>query len=409
MKILIITPHFYPEQFQINEIATELVKRGNEVTVLCGMPNYPKGEYFEGYESLEACRGRDNEYEEVTGVKVIRAYEVARGRNVIGLLRNYWSFAKNTKRSVNDLQGDFDLVLGYQLSPVTSMAAAVKYKRVHNVPLVYYVLDLWPVSAAAMLKGKKNPLYPVVGWISRKIYKEADRLLVTSRPFIDYLSDVNGVSIEKMHYLPQHAGDEMMNMNLTAVDNGVTDFMFAGNFGKGQRLDVVVNAAAELGRRDDYKIHMVGDGSMREELEKMVIEKGLQDNFIFYGNQKRDDMPEFYKKADVLLITLRGNNEVGNTMPGKLQMYMTTGKPIIGAINGAAQEVIRDAECGECVAAGDYLGLSKLMLKYIENPSLHTDSSAGQNARAYFKANFTLDKFMDGLCRELEEVENSKR
>lgn len=58
---------------------------------------------------------------------------------------------------------------------------------------------------------------------------------------------------------------------------------------------------------------------------------------------------QVYKKADVLLITLRGNNEVGNIMPGKLQMYMTTGKPIFGAINGAANEVIKEAECGACV------------------------------------------------------------
>ena len=43
MKILIVSQYYYPEQFQINEIAPELVRRGHEVTVLCGVPNYPKG------------------------------------------------------------------------------------------------------------------------------------------------------------------------------------------------------------------------------------------------------------------------------------------------------------------------------------------------------------------------------
>ena len=138
----------------------------------------------------------------------------------------------------------------------------------------------------------------------------------------------------------------MLEMDLEAEKNGIADFMFAGNLGKGQRIDVIIKAAMVLGARKDYKIHLVADGRMRQELEQMVKENDLEENVVFYGNEKREDMPSFYKKADALLITLRGNNEVGNTMPGKLQMYMTTGKPILGAINGAAAEVIEQAQCG---------------------------------------------------------------
>lgn len=408
MRILIVSQYFYPEQFQINEIASELVKRGNEVTVLCGMPNYPKGQFFDGYKTLDECLDRAAEYEVATGVKVVHIEQKPRGRSPWSLLRNYYSFVKASKKAVKYLPLDFDIVLGYQLSPITSMSAAAEYKRLHNVPLLYYVLDIWPVSAASMLKSKWNPVYPFVGRWSNKIYQKADRILVTSRPFIDYLHDENRVPIDKLGYLPQHAGDGMIDMDLKAEDNGITDFMFAGNLGNGQRLDVIVNAAAELGARCDYKVHIVGDGSMRAKLEQMVAEKGLEKNFVFYGNQKREDMSEFYRKADALLITLRGNNEVGNTMPGKLQMYMTTGKPILGAINGAAQEVIHEANCGKCVAAGDYKGLASLMKEYIEHPESYTDGTLGQNAREYFKKNFTLDIYMDGLCRELEALVKAK-
>ena len=408
MRILIVSQYFYPEQFQINEIASELVKRGNEVTVLCGMPNYPKGQFFDGYKTLDECLDRAAEYEVATGVKVVHVEQKPRGRSPWSLLRNYYSFVKASKKAVKDLPSDFDIVLGYQLSPVTSMFAAIEYKKLHNAPLMYYVLDIWPVSAASMLKSKWNPVYPLVGKWSRKIYQKADRILVTSRPFIEYLHDENRVPVDKLGYLPQHAGDGMIDMDLNAKDNGITDFMFAGNLGNGQRLDVIVNAAAELGARCDYKVHIVGDGSMRAKLEQMVAEKGLEKNFVFYGNQKREDMSEFYRKADALLITLRGNNEVGNTMPGKLQMYMTTGKPILGAINGAAQEVIHEANCGKCVAAGDYKGLASLMKEYIEHPESYIDGTLGQNAREYFKKNFTLDIYMDGLCRELEALVKAK-
>ncbi len=400
MKILIVSQYYYPEQFQINYIAPELVKRGHEVTVLCGVPNYPKGVVFPGYESPENRAREETEYFNNSGVRVIHVRQIPRGRNPFSLLLNYWSFVKNGRKAVAGLADDFDIVLGYQLSPVTSMVPALEYKRLHGRPVLFYTLDIWPVSAESMLKSRKNPLYPFVSNISRKIYKEADRIIVTSRPFIDYLMKENGVEAQRLGYLPQHAGTEMLGMDLTAEANGVADFMFAGNMGAGQRLDVIIEAAAIIGARKDYKIHFVGDGRMRERLEAMVAERGLQDNVIFYGNQKREDMPKFYKMADVLLITLRGNNEVGNTMPGKLQMYMTTGKPILGAINGAAKEVIEESGCGACVAAGDARGLAELMLEYIETPQKF--SGCGGKSRAYFKENFTLDKFMAGIEQELK-------
>lgn len=406
MKVLIVTQYYYPEQFQINEIAPELVKRGHEVTVLCGVPNYPKGVVFEGYGSAESLEHKEREYLEKTGVKVVHVEQHPRGNNPLSLIRNYISFANNSKKAVQHMDKDFDVVLGYQLSPITSMEAALEYKRLYGAPVVFYTLDIWPVSAEGMLKSKRNPLMIPVKRLSRRIYQGADRILVTSRPFMDYLHRVNGIDYDRMGYLPQHAGDGMLCMDLTAEDNGIADFMFAGNLGKGQRIDVIVKAARILGKRKDYKIHFVGDGRMRGELERMVKEYGLQDNVVFYGNQKREDMSRFYKMADALLITLRGNNEVGDTMPGKLQMYMTTGKPIFGAINGAAYEVINDAKCGSCVKAGDYEGLAKLMKFYIEN--LADYQSCGRNAQEYFRRYFTLDNYMDGLEKELECITRKK-
>ena len=406
MKILIISQYYFPEQFQINEIAPELVKRGHDVTVLCGIPNYPKGLVFDGYENEEKVKDREREYFEKTGVRVIHVEQVPRGKNPISLIRNYISFARNSRKSVRILEKDFDAVLGYQLSPITSMYAALEYKKQTGAPVMYYTLDLWPVSAEAMLKSKKNPAYHWVKRISRKLYLGADRVMVTSRPFIDYLQKEIGYPVERMSYLPQHANMGMIDDDLSAEDNGVADFMFAGNLGKGQRLDVIIKAAKILGNRKDYMIHLVGDGRMRGELENMVREYGLEDNVTFYGNQKREDMPRFYKMADALLITLRGNNEVGDTMPGKLQMYMTTGKPIFGAINGAANEVIKEARCGSCVKAGDYEGLAMLMKLYIEHPS--DFEHCGQNAHDYFLKHFTLDIYMDGLEKELESMARKK-
>ncbi len=399
MNILIICQHFYPEQFQLNDIAPALVCRGHNVTVLTGLPNYPKGVIFEGYEDESNRRLLDREYEAQYGVHIVRCKMRPRKKGVKNLMLNYLSFAYNARKEVTELDGNYDVVLSYQLSPITMVLPAITYKKRWGKPLLLYCLDIWPESAKAHVRKPFNLLYSFIKALSKWVYNQCDRVLVTSRPFIEYLNDQNKVPLSKLAYLPQHSDSSMIEMDLTAESNGVADFMFAGNLGAGQNLTTIIDAATILGPRPDYKVHFVGDGSQREMLEQMVKERNLQDNIIFHGNQKRSDMPSFYKQADVLLITLRGNNFVGNTMPGKLQMYMTTGKPILGAINGAANEVITESKCGQCVPACDHEGLARLMLDYIEHPESYV--KCGYNARKYFMEHFTQDIYIDALEKEL--------
>ena len=136
----------------------------------------------------------------------------------------------------------------------------------------------------------------------------------------------------------------------------------------------------------------------------MVRTLGLEDRIVFHGNQKREDMPQYYKMADALLLTLRGNNAVGDTMPGKLQVYMSTGKPILAAINGAAAEVITESDCGACVRAGDSEGLAKIMEHFIEHREEYAD--CGARGREYFVKNFTLDIHIKQIEERLERTIN---
>lgn len=394
MKILIVCQYYYPEQFQINEIAPELVRRGHQVTVLTGLPNYPQGEIYPGYENGKKRK------EIIDEVKVVRVEEHPRKQGAKNLFLNYMSFAKNGSKAIKGFSSDYDIVFCYQLSPVTMVKPAIDYAMKYKKPLLLYCLDIWPESA----KDHMNipVVYKMISRISKQMYRKCNHICVTSRPFIDYFKEVIGYDAGKMSYIPQHADEGMLSQDLDSEENGIADFLYAGNMGKGQTLEVIIRAAAELKGRDDFLVHMVGDGSKRTELEALSRELGVNEKIIFYGNQSRDAMPEFYKKADALLITLRGNNVVGNTMPGKLQMYMTTGKPIIGAINGAANEVIKEASCGKCVAAGDYKGLAAVMSDYIDNKDKYVD--CGTNARKYFLSNFTLKKYCDDLEKQLKRL-----
>jgi len=216
------------------------------------------------------------------------------------------------------------------------------------------------------------------------------------------MNEVNDIDLKKLSYLPQHADGSYLEMDLNAPDDGIADFMYAGNLGHGQVVENIILAAAELKDLDNFRVHIVGEGTKANDLKKLAQEHSVGDKVIFHGHRSRDQMPEMFKKADALLITLRGNNYVGNTMPGKLQVYMTTGKPILGAINGAAKQVITESGCGKSVAAGDYKGLSRIMREYIENPRQFSD--CGRQGREYFRTNFTLDTFINGLEKALSEL-----
>ena len=84
--ILVISQYFYPEQFRINDICCELVNRGYKVTVVTGIPNYPQGKFYDGYNLIK------NRKEKWNGIDIIRLPLIARGKNKIGMVLNYFSF-----------------------------------------------------------------------------------------------------------------------------------------------------------------------------------------------------------------------------------------------------------------------------------------------------------------------------
>ena len=395
MKILVVCQNYFPESFLINEIAPMLVKAGHDVSVLTGLPNYPQGKVPKEYRFGRKRR------EEIDGVKVIRCFEIGRGNGALTLMLNYASFAISSSLKALFMREKFDLVLSYQLSPITMVLPAVIYKKRKKVPMLLYCLDLWPASAGTMV-GEGNPIFKGAAVLSEYLYAQADKIGVTSEPFVDYLNSVCHVPAEKLVYIPQHANGSLLQADLASEEKEQKIFMFAGNLGKAQSLETVIDAAVLLKDRNDWQIHLVGDGSELQSLKQKAKAAGLEDKIIFPGRFKPEEMHSQYKKADVLLLTLAGDSAVGDTLPGKLQTYMTVGKPILAAINGAAVKVLNDARCGKSVPAGEAAGLADLMKQYLDSPDAFAD--CGKNAKTYFSENFTSEVFMARLTKQLSAL-----
>lgn len=394
MKILVVCQYYYPENFQINSICEQLVKDGYQVTVLTGLPNYPTGVIPKEYKH----RRRK---EVINGVQVLRCNEIGRKKGAIYLALNYLSFYLSANRKVNKLDKDFDLVFVYQLSPVLMGLPAKKYAKRYNVPILLYCCDLWPESMKLYIKNEKNILYKVIDKISRYIYQSCAKVIVQSTSFLTYFQNHHGLTQNLLMYLPAFAEESYLNSMFCPTDDTI-DFVFLGNMGIAQNLFAVLSAIQKIKDIPNYKVHFVGDGSCLEEMKKIVDRNGLNEIVKFYGRRAVEEMPEFYKIADVCLVSLKADNETGYTLPAKVQGYMAAGKPILGMIEGSAKSVIEDARCGICVPSDDIQGFADAMKFFISNTEIH--KKFGYNGRKYFISNFRKSIFMDKLETEINRL-----
>ncbi len=400
MKILVVCQHFYPEQFRINDICFELAKRKHEVTVLTGLPNYPKGKIYKDY------RWFKNRNQLVNGVKIKRCSLVGRGKSTIKMAINYLWFLTFGSLKALFMKKDFDVVYVYQLTPITMVWPAIVVSKIKKIPLVIHCLDQWPISVTTVGINKNSLIYKILYKISRKTYNKADLITISSKSFKNYFENVLKISSKEkgLVYLPSYAESDYENVGITK--NKTFDLVFAGNIGPAQSVETIVEAARILKDNKYIKFHIVGDGLSKSKCEDLSNNYKL-DNITFYGFHNVSEMPKYYKLADAFLITMVNNEVVNNTLPAKVQSYMASEKPIIGAISGEVKEVIESADCGLCCESLDYKTLAKLILE--ASKSEDKIKKWSKNSIEYYNKNFKKDVCIKNLESLLYEVINKEK
>ena len=394
MKILVVCQYYYPEPFRITDICEELVRRGHEVTVISGIPNYPMGSVYPGYKS------KDRKNEIINGVKIHRCATIARKSGAIFRFLNYYSYVISSNLYIRRFNEDFDVVFINQLSPVMMASCGLKYKKRHNKNALLYCLDLWPESLLAGGMKRESIVYRIFYNVSKSIYKEADFIYVTSEMFKEHLENEFGISEENMGYLPQYAEDLFLGSVTHNEDAQETNLLFAGNIGAAQDVKTILYAMNEIKTHKNINCHIVGDGSELDEIKSLSDELKLTQVF-FHGRKELKDMPYYYSMADAMIVTLQDDEVLSMTLPGKVQSYMASERPIIGAINGETYRVVNSSGSGLCCHAGDYKSLSQIMLKMTNKQMCR---EMGIKAKEYYINHFSKEKFLNTLIEKLEEL-----
>jgi len=391
--ILVIAQYFYPEQFRINDICTEWVKRGYKVTVITGIPNYPQGKYFEGYGLFKKRKERYN------GIEIIRIPLVPRGNNSIMLALNYISFVVSGFFWSLFTRIKADNVFIFEVSPMTQALPGVWYAKRKGIPCYLYVTDLWPENVEILSGIKSKFIINMIGYMVDYIYKRCNRIFTSSKSFIRAING-RGVKQEKLELWPQYAEDyykpvkrELVSISEIPQD-GIFNIIFAGNIGVSQGLDILPKVAQILKRNNvSIRFNIVGDGRFKEKLINLVKENDVINLFNFVDKQPATRIPEFMAVCDATLICLSKSKVFSITLPAKTQSCLACGLPVIVSADGEIQDIINEANAGICSNAGDAEKLADNIQKLVTMPSEKLQTMS-ENALDYYKVNFDKNKLL---------------
>lgn len=400
MNVLLVTQYFYPENFKSNDIAFELVKRGHNVTVLTGLPNYPEGKIYSGYSIFKKRK------ENINGATIIRALLISRGNGSgFRLFLNYfsWAFFASVKAFFLSFSYKFDAVIVHEPSPVTQGFPAIVVKWIQKIPIYFWVLDLWPESLVAAGGIKNKLVLRIFTRIVKVLYNNSDKILISSKGFKKSILEKGNYS-DKLIYYPNWAEDIISKGNtgyqIPELPVGFK-IMFAGNIGESQDMEHFMLAALELKKYTDIKFILIGDGRFKTFVEDFIEVNDLKENIYLMGRFPVESMASFFEKADGLLVSLKDELIFNLTVPAKIQAYMSAAKPIVAMINGEGADLIEEAKCGFSAPAGDNKKLAQIILD-LYNLNKEQRVNMGLMGYKYYAEHFKMDNCINNLIGILE-------
>jgi glycosyltransferase involved in cell wall biosynthesis len=410
MKLLILSQYYAPEQAYVNNLARGLHARGHTVRVLTGFPNYPSGKIAPGY------RVRPWQREMMDGVEVCRVPLIPdHSLSLRGRLANYGSFAIAASTIGQAFAGGFEVMYAYH-PPLTVGIPAVILSRMHRMPVLYGVMDLWPESILAAGVTLRPSVHRALRALENWVYQRVERIAVLSPGFKRNLVG-KGVPGDKVDFVPLLADadhyrplprDEAFGAEYGLA--GRINIIYGGNLGGAQRLDDVLRAAALLRELPAVQFVFVGDGVAEESLRALAQELALP-NVRFLGRHPIEDMPQFYAWGDALLVYLKDDPLFRITIPSKTIAYLACGRPILMGMEGDAAEIVREGQAGLVCPPGDPAALAAAVRELAAMPLAQREAMglAGRRLHEQRFASEIIVSQYEALLEQLIRERKDKR
>lgn len=387
-RVLLLTQWFDPEPtFKGLVFARELVRQGFEVEVLTGFPNYPGGKIYQGYKLKLLQR------EEIDGVWVTRVpLYPSHDQGAVGRVLNYVSFA-----AASLIYGLFgarrpDVIYAYH-PPLTVGISAALIRLFRRVPVVYDIQDMWPDTLRATGMFSNSNALKVVSKVCDWLYRQVDQIVVLSPGFKRLLIE-RGVPKDKIEVIYNWCAEGALGAPRGVVPPSFPDrqqfrILFAGNMGKAQALDAVLQAAQLLQQQAaNITFVLLGGGVEVQRLQQQAAERQLT-NVTFLPSVPMAEVGSYLNAADALLVHLRKDPLFSITIPSKTQAYMAVGKPILMAVDGDAADLVCDSGCGRVAESESPQAIANAALA-LYDASQEERQAMAENARQFYQKRLSL-------------------
>lgn len=407
MRVLVLSQHYWPESFRINEVTLSLIGAGCEVSVLAGQPNYPSGTTYPGFRAWGVGRQRHE-----AGYDIYRVPEIPRGRGTaLALTANYLSFIMSACVLGPWLlrKKCFDVIFVYGSSPIFQAVPGILLKKLTGAPLVTWVQDLWPQSLEVTGFVRNRGVLFAMDMLVRWVYQRNDLLLGQSEAFVPAIRAGAGHVPVDYHPNPGElafTGDRPQGDPALHLEQDLFNVVFAGNLGTVQALDTILDAAEQLRCSPDIRFVLIGNGSRAAWLHDEVARRGLG-NVQLPGGFPPEAMPGILAQASVLLVSLARNPAMSQTIPSKVQAYLAAGRPIIAALDGEGARVVEASRAGIACRAEDAEALARSVLRLRDIP-IEGLAAMGAAGREYFESNYQPAVLAQELMRRFKGLSDRR-
>jgi glycosyltransferase involved in cell wall biosynthesis len=227
------------------------------------------------------------------------------------------------------------------------------------------------------------------------MYKNVSSIAISGKGFESKLKPYVDNNL-KFNYLPNWADDLEKNPKKTSFSEAaLVHFTFAGNIGKVQNLENIINAFSLLPSylQDKAQLNIIGDGTNLESLKHIA---NKNPSIVFHGKKLREDMAQYYEASDFLIVSLIDKPIFSVTVPAKTQTYIAAKKPILAIIHGDTADIVKSNSLGICVNPSEINNISGVFKKCIEMSKNERESFVINNDDL-LETVFNKNKIIDDL------------
>lgn len=396
MRILFLTQYFWPENFRINEIVEFFNLKKVKLDVLTGRPTYPNKEIFKKYY-------KKNNFFNFKGLYVNRFYTIPRFNNNISIIANFLSFLIFSPIFFMKfiLKKKYDFIFFFGPSPILSFIPVILLNKFFKKKIILWVLDLWPNTLVDLNIIKNKVILKFLNYLVKLIYNNSNLILCQSKSFV---KEIKKKTHSKVLYFPAWPENSVFknskkNKYIESIKkNKNFKILFAGNFGEAQSLLNVIKSA-ELLRGTNISWYLLGDGRTKKMINKALLDKNLS-NFFLIKPVKPNEVYKYFNSVDALFLSLSNKPTFRNTIPGKLQTYLNSNKPICAMISGEGNRILKKSKAGYVCEADDYKSFAKIILK-MSKTSKKKRLKFAHNGKKYANKFFNRENILNDLINKL--------